>query len=204
LYGTPQAVTWPADGVTPSAVVTCTPFVTQNLRYSYGINGTTLKGLAGSTSPTPTQYYAAIYNENVKDNLKFTRIDDGRQAKVGDYFVMRYDNVCTSASSVGKDDGHMVAFNSTLTFVKNSDIGALYDVEIIDSTSAYHGSLDTRNVKKEANGTVDTGVGIGIMRLVLDPNNGSVLGYKWSQKATVTCFQNQSASAIGRFTKSLI
>ncbi|MBF2052114.1 MAG: hypothetical protein IGS03_01465 [Candidatus Sericytochromatia bacterium] len=78
-----------------------------------------------------------------------------------------------------------------------------YDLVILDSSSSYHATQDTRYLYPQSAQPfeADRGLGRGTMRFYADPQSGAVLGYKWSTGSASTCRPDQRKVVLGRLTK---
>lgn len=76
---------------------------------------------------------------------------------------------------------------------------AQYSIEIIDTTTSYHGTADTR-YKSEVGGANDQGVGQGTMRLHVNPTTSAVVGQSWSTSSGSAYYGNAKRDVvIGRY-----
>jgi hypothetical protein len=155
-----------------TAVSVCATFVTMLLAHSYGLTDAQFVAKTGSKSPNPLAYWNTIAKGS-----GFTRVTKIEQLVAGDLVAIRYPFGSTPSGHV-----QMVASVGPFQLKANSKqkflateraIYGFFDVGVIDSSSSYHGPLDTRFQKP---GGIGRG---GVYRVFVDVNL-SVLGYTWS------------------------
>ena len=203
-YGDPAKLSWQgSNGLAYSTNRSkCASLVTQLLEKAYDPD---FVGWFGCTSPHAAAYHDAIEVEDGFDLIE--SIDDVRP---GDIVAIRYDDAgCTDLAcgsfSGCTTSGHVaiVAALPTLRAPVSPLVAGTvqYAVTIIDSSSAYHGTGDTR-YHSEALGADDRGVGRGAMRLYVDSGDPGrpIVGHSWSN-ASGSPFQPLSKRdlVIGRY-----
>jgi hypothetical protein len=184
----PSTITW--SGNTSSARTVCATFLTLLLEHSYGWTDSTFTTWMGTTSPTAATYHDAIVKQN-----GFLNIPHVTNIAVGDVFAAKYYDSKTIT-------GHIMIFASTprlRTATAPLENGTTqYEIDVIDSSSSYHGSTDTRVL---ANGATMTGVGKGIMRLYANAD-GTIAGHTWSTSSSSTYYtQSVRNVVIGRLNR---
>jgi hypothetical protein len=174
-YGSPTSVLWKGvDGATSSNNSVCATFLTTLLKRAYNLTNANLKSWTGSTSPS-----AELYHELVRTENGFTRIDAVDDLQLGDIIAIDYRDGSSStghvavASSLPVDQGIVMVNDVPMQ---------RYDVSVIDSSKSYHGTSDTRWLKKDGT-KADEGVGEGLMRIYADPVTGAVPGHSWSDSS---------------------
>ena len=191
VYGTPAAINW--NGAQSTAVTECSSFVTLLWKHTYGWTNGTFSKWMGSTSPN-----AAIYHDTISKQNGFALVSTVDQIRPGDIIAIVYYPEYQSPS------GHVMIVqdlpqpNNTKPFITNT---AQWTIPVIDSSSSYHGTTDTRY-------SHPGGIGHGIFRLYTKPN-GTVSGYNWSLLSTSTNTYYPQATTtssghhlvIGRLTK---
>lgn len=174
VYNTTGSLTNRIDwvGSPRTAISTCASFMTMLLKHSYGLTDAQFTTRLGNLSPSPPQYYQGIVNQS-----GFTRITSVSQLVAGDVVGIRYPTGSSPTghvmmvTSVG---ALQLRSKSTQTFLATEPtIYGFYDVTVLDSSSTYHGSTDTRYTKPG-------GVGRGGKYRVFVDSKLRVLGYTWS------------------------
>jgi len=188
------AVYWAGDdSAHPSqyeATSDCSFFVDTTMEKGYAWTAASLKSwlcttaMPCSTRPLAKHYYNAVLNES-----NFTIVPKVAQVQRGDLIAVRYDT--------GTDTGHVMwADSAPRSAGTATDSGGatiyLYDVDVIDSSSTYHGSTDLRYT----NG-IDHGIGKGTIRLIAYADN-DVAGYRWSTISSSVSYINGDGQ--GRWT----
>lgn len=190
VYGTPTEVLWKGtDGPVSKNKSVCSTFVTALLKKAYGFSSSYVKTWLGKSSPS-----AAIYHDAIETGNGFVRIHEVASLEAGDVIAMEYRD--GSAST-----GHVMIASSTPVdkglVTKNGVQLRLYEVTVIDSSSSYHGKLDTRYVNKDG-ASPDNGVGEGWTRIYADPTTGAVAGYSWSTVSASTFYPTPTTADSGR------
>jgi len=222
-YSSAKTMVWPGEGLTSNATV-CAPLVSLALKHSYasqGLSSTAFKGMTGgSSSPYPSQYYQAFqnapvgYDSQTQTHWQFQQIFSLFSLQAGDLIAMDYmdaENGCAldknpdQTSSSSSANGHMAVLEAISEPVAETMPGTgvaslRFDLVVLDSSSSYHGSQDTRVLYPESQApfVADQGLGRGTMRFYADPQTGTVLGYKWSTGSSSTCLPSQRRVAFGR------
>ncbi len=186
-YGEPSAVSWKGDNGkrTSSNNTKCGSLVSQVLRRAYEPE---MKSWAGCNSPNAKTYHDLIEDEKGFDLISF--IDD---VEPGDVMAIEYLDAGCKNHGCGTVEGCVASGHTALVAAKpvhHAPTAPLvpgtlqYSVEIIDSSSSYHGTADTR-YQSEADKSHDRGVGRGTMRLYVDAEDPDhpVVGYTWSLDA---------------------
>ena len=172
VYGTsPTYLTWPGvNGATAYTNRTeCSSFATRVFKQAYGWSDTDFKTWFGSSSPTAAKYHDAIVAGN-----QFVAVPLVSDLQSGDIIAVKYlDGTTTSTGHVMMATGPVSPRTATAPYVSGT---TQYVVEVIDSSQTGHGPTDTR---LRPDGTWQTGVGIGILRLYADAT-GTIVGYTWS------------------------
>jgi len=179
----------------------CASFVSALLTQVYDED---LQGWMGCSSPVAQRYFDTIEAED-----GFEEIPTAWGIEPGDLLVASYGCASTTCGSNGDDcpaTGHvMIAAGAP---VRRSSTRApvvegtfQYDLKVIDSSSSYHGSLDTR-YQSEADGSNDTGVGMGWIRLYVIPSTGEIAGYAWSTSSSSTYYDQATRPlVVGRYAR---
>jgi hypothetical protein len=164
----PSVIHWPDEASGPECRTDCSGFVDLLLRHSYPwATQEWLEATMGKKRPLAGDYYDAIMGH--KGFTIVERLDD---IQPGDFLVMKY--------PVDSDNtGHMMLVASAPKGRKSSEPlvsgTTQWEVSVIDETSSYHGTGDTRYSPDEKKG----GVGRGTFRLYAD-QDGKLAGYAWS------------------------
>lgn len=178
----------------------CSSFLSTLLTRAYAADMTEWMGCS---SPVAQRYFDAISAED-----GFTWIDSLSQIQPGDIIAISYGCAEATCGSVGScsSSGHVAIVSGVPRHRKTPTSpvveGTLqFDVPIIDSTSSHHGSIDTR-YESENDGSDDSGVGEGVMRLYLDPSDGSIAGYTWSTYSSSVYYdQGTRPLVVGRYAR---
>lgn len=181
-YDSDAYVYWEGyDGHTISQVrAMCSPFMAHLLVRAYKVD---MKSWMGCNVPLSATYHDTIVAEN-----GFKRITNIHDVLPGDIVAVSYldagcEDLTCGSYSFCTSTGHtsLVAGVPKLRAVPSEPFvwGTLqYEVLIIDSASGVHGPFDTR-YEAEADGSHDSGVGRGTMRIYTD-TSGVPVGYTWS------------------------
>jgi hypothetical protein len=146
------------------------------LQQAYGLTAAQIASeFGGDSTPNAARWYDTLALAPTNPNSFFDRMDEGVTGiQVGDFIAIRY----PAGESV---TGHVMVFDSlpvlstaTSPIIANT---VQYRVDIIDSTSAPHGSSDTRSPSS------DTGVGRGKIRLYYG-TDGYYKGFTWSTSSS--------------------
>ncbi|MBC8108992.1 MAG: hypothetical protein H7Z14_20570 [Anaerolineae bacterium] len=170
LYDTPSILQWAGvDGQTVyKNTSVCSTLITKLTMRAYGFTSSNFTQWTGETSPEAEDYYDAAITNN-----GFKRVMNIANLRVGDLFIAKYLDPEATVT------GHVTMVNQLPRFVSMTSTTRTYSMEVIDSSSSYHGSADTRNVIDPGTGETDTGIGIGTMRMITD-TNGLLIKYSWS------------------------
>jgi len=170
----PRWVRWKGDTFTPhsEAHTDCTGFIGSVLeRAGCSINRLPFISNSRNTLPTIDDYFDSISQQKT-----FKRIDIITDIFPGDIIVVKYN---IGNSGVRKTyPGHVMLVDA-VPAPRESDTKPIikgtkqWEVTILDSTPGYHGTTDTRY---RADGTKQTGVGRGVLRLYTS-EGGKVIGY---------------------------
>jgi hypothetical protein len=170
----------------------CSSFLTRLLKQAYGWSDSDFTQWFGSTSPTAELYHDAIQAQN-----GFAVVSNINDIQEGDVLAVKYlEEDATVTGHVMIADGVAVAYAANEPLVSDT---VQYELKIIDSSKSGHGSSDTRLM---SDGSWDTGVGSGKLRLYAD-NNGTVVGYSWSTVKASTYYSLRSTRhlVIGRLAR---
>jgi hypothetical protein len=175
--GVPLGVFWasdpnPAHPRQFSSTSDCSYFISATMKKAYGWTDATLKAwLCPATFPCTTRPLAKHYYNAIFHSSRFSIIRQAPQLSRGDLIAIRYGS--------GRDSGHVVWVDSqaSLSGTGTDANGATiyyYNVDVIDSSSTYHGTADLRAIHG-----IRHGIGRGTMRLVTYVD-GDLAGYTWS------------------------
>lgn len=170
-YGTnPNYIYWAGvnGAMTYENRTQCSSFVTRVLKQAYGLSDNDFLAWMGAKSPQ-----AAAYHDTIQAGINFIAIENVNDIQAGDIIAVKYPAGLSSTGHVMMARGKAVARNATSPLVRNT---VQYEIQIIDSSQSGHGPFDTR---LQADGSWDTGVGMGIFRLYADMT-GNIQGYTWS------------------------
>lgn len=150
----------------------CSFFVGATLKKAYGWSDAALKAwLCTSDVPCGTRPLAKNFYNAVLTQSRFSIVPKVSGIQRGDLLAIKYDSATDTGHTAWIDSAPRSAGTAT-------DSGGatiyLYDIDVIDSSSSYHGSGDTRYT----NG-IQHGVGKGTMRIITYAD-GDVAGYRWS------------------------
>ena len=174
---------------------TCSPFVTRVIKTAYGINDTTYKNWFGSTSPTSSQYHAAIVAQN-----HFQRMTTPESIQRGDLISVSY-LPCANKDTTGH---MMIAMSGAIKrMVATAPIIAgteQYEISIADSSSSTHQATDANGKVYADTRGEGSGAGIGTLRLYKDTQTGQIAGYAWSMSSASVFYSVNSCRviAVGR------
>jgi hypothetical protein len=204
FYGDPTAISWEGlNGLDYSTNRSkCATLVTQLFERAYNPD---YVEWFGCTSP-----HAAAYHDKIVAEDGFIRIKSIEDVEPGDIIAIEYlDAGCTEVAcgtfSTCKTSGHIAIvaeFPTARTASAPLVTGTVqYDVEIIDTSSSYHGTSDTRYMS-DVGGTHDQGVGQGTLRLYASSKdaNRPIVGHTWSTSSGSTYFSSSKRHVvIGRY-----
>jgi len=157
-----------------TAISVCGTFMTMLLKHTYNLTDAQFTAKTGSTSPNATKYHDAI-----QAGSGFTTITRVDQLVAGDVLAIKYPATMNSSGHVMMVQAvgeYQQRSNSKQEFLLNGaepTVTGYYDVTVIDSSSSYHGSSDTRASKPGGIGRN------GIFRVYVD-NSFAITGYTWS------------------------
>lgn len=171
-----QALSWPSGGAGIYSVrADCSGFVTRSLMKAFGLTADDMVAWMGSKGPS-----SARYHDNILAGNNFQRIQKASDIRRGDIVAMKY----IDKTSGGTGHTMIAARGAELrpAPTRPEIAGTVqYELRIIDSTSSPHGTPDTDTRKGTgANGSDQTGAGLGTMRLYADASSGVITGYTWS------------------------
>ena len=199
-YESTSQVVWPAPGVTASNKTVCGQFVTRLIQKSYNRTDSDFFRCIGSTSP-----YAKTYHDWFKSNqtcssalahqhVKATVVNKVSDWLAGDLIAIK--NITVEANNTG----HMAMVSAAPVVLWEANGVRAYAVDVIDSTSSPHDTLDTRVTRPDGNHD-DTGVGEGTMLIFASSQNDTVTGHCWSTDAGSTEYtQAQKSLVAARLT----
>lgn len=202
-YGSPASLAWSHDPANPSATVAtafvkCGAFAAKEFIVGGGLTEDDVDALTTSPSPEAALWYDAIVADTTVGDLSLFEVDMDELER-GDLLVAKYGS--------GEDSGHVMLVSSirstalghSLSLVPASPANATDDkwlLVIADSTKTPHGTepsataaamgvvWDTRHKNKDADGTVDKGVGIGTVVVYTNATTGAITGWRWSYNGT--------------------
>lgn len=204
FYGDPTAISW--EGINGLDYSTnrskCATLVTQLFERAYDPD---YVAWFGCTSP-----HAASYHDKIEVEDGFTLIESILDVQPGDIIAIEYlDAGCTNLTcgtfSTCTSTGH-VAIVSDVPKARTATAplvtGTLqYSVEIIDTSTSFHGTADTRYMS-DVGGAHDQGVGQGTMRLYVDAKDPThpIVGHSWSTSSGSAFHSNAKRDVvIGRY-----
>jgi len=202
FYGDPTKITWEGlNGLNYSTNRSkCATLVTQLFEKAYNPD---YVAWFGCTSPHAASYHDAI---EVEDG--FTLIESIKDVQPGDIIAIQYlDAGCTNLTCGGfstcTSTGHVAIvadFPKARTASAPLVTGTTqYSVDIIDTSTSYHGTLDTR-YQADVGSAHDQGVGQGTMRIYVNPNDSSIVGHSWSTSSGSAFYSNAKRDVvIGRY-----
>jgi cell wall-associated NlpC family hydrolase len=155
--------------------VDCSHYVNHILQDVFPRAYSSLEVSTGAQTPNSANYYNFFSHLSSNLKLDWNRVDDAKDLQPGDILVFRY-----RRSSGAVDGGHVMLVMDNPTM----DNGALL-VQVSDSAFAGHGD-DTRR---------GSGVGIGTLKLKINPYTGQPSAYAWEQDAP---WQSRVNIAMGR------
>jgi hypothetical protein len=146
----------------------CSSFATRVLKQAYSWSDSTFQAWMGSKSPT-----AAKYHDTIQAGNGFSLVQNIADIQPGDILAAKYPEGSSSTGHVMMAYGQAQPRTAAAPLVTGT---FQYELLVIDSSQSGHGPNDTRRMP---DGSWDTGVGIGTLRLYAD-NAGSITGYTWS------------------------
>jgi len=169
------------------ARVQCNSFHNKVLTHNYGLN---ILAWTGGLFNSPNA--AFIYDQIVAQN-QYTVVPSIHDVQVGDTIAIKYPPGRSTSGHIMFVHDVPTLRTATATFIPNTD---QYGVIIVDSTSTYHGPLDTRK-----DNALVGGVGRGEFRLYVDTNTEEIVGYTWSTYSTSDYeeLDSELVLVIGRF-----
>ena len=162
VYGTDPFIEW--DGAQSSARTECSSFLTLLWQHSFAWTKATFIDWTGHSSPV-----AAVYHDAIAAQNGFRQLQTIGELRPGDIIAIVY------YPEYQLPTGHMMIVQALPQPNMSSPIVAAtsqWTIPVIDSSSSYHGTTDTRYDHPG-------GIGRGIFRLYTNPN-GTVAGYTWS------------------------
>jgi hypothetical protein len=173
-YGTPTVLNWAGLDGAPAYKNTsvCSTLITKLTQRAYGFTNANFTAWTGETSPEAEDYYDAAMT-----NTGFQRVMNIASLRVGDLFVAKYLDPEATVT------GHVAMVNELPRLTGMTSTTRTYSMKIIDSSSSYHGSADTRNIIDPTTGETDDGIGEGTMRVITDAA-GLLIKYSWSTLAS--------------------
>ncbi len=199
-YGDPTQITWEgSNGLNHSTNRSkCATLVTQLFERAYNPD---YVAWFGCTSP-----HAASYHDAIEAEDGFTRIASILDVKPGDIIAIQYNDAgCTNLTcgtfSTCTSTGH-VAMVADVPRARTASAPLVsgttqYSLEIIDTSTSYHGTDDTR-YQSEVGGANDQGVGQGTMRLYV--KNSAIVGHSWSTSSGSAYYSSAKRDVvIGRY-----
>lgn len=200
-----QALSWPSDGGGIYSVrADCSGFVTRSLMKAFGFTADDMVAWMGSKGPS-----SARYHENILGGNNYQRIERASEVRRGDILAIKYIANTDSGNTSGGTGHTMIAASAPVlraTSTRPEIAGTVqYELRIIDSTSSPHSAGDTRE-GTGANGSDQTGAGLGTMRLYADASSGVITGYTWSLSTGSTYYTATSPAddarslVVGRMT----
>lgn len=167
VYGTdPSYIEW--NGAQSSARTECSSFVTLLWRRTYGWSASSFKSWTGQSSPE-----AAVYHDTIARHDGFIEVTTVGAILPGDVIAIVY------YPEYQAPTGHVMIVdaapqpNSSAPLVPGTD---QWTVDVVDSSSTYHGSADTRHDHPG-------GIGRGTFRLYTNAD-GTFAGHTWSLLGT--------------------
>ena len=194
VYGTdPSYIDWAGDR--SSARTECSSFLTLLWQHSYGWTPATFHEWTGHSSPEAAVYHDAIAQQN--DFIELKNVD---RIQPGDIIAIVYYPEYQSPTGHAMIVEHAPQAHSSNPLVDGT---LQWTIDVIDSTSSYHGSTDTRVAHPG-------GIGRGVFRLYTDVG-GAFAGYTWSLLGTsLASYYPQATSTnsghhlvVGRLVKSI-
>jgi hypothetical protein len=166
---------WPGiDGATEYGLHSdCSDFVALLLEHSYHFTPRQMRALTGKERPLANTWHDAI--EAGRGGL--SEVKTVSEVRPGNILAIRYPPGEADTGHVMLVDGPPVRREPSAPVEPGT---VQWDVTVIDSSKSGHGPTDTRH--RHADGTSDTGVGRGVVRLYSNPD-GTVAGYSWSDSA---------------------
>lgn len=190
VYGSHSTIV-EQDGVL-HARTRCGGYVAIVLQHAYGtVTSSVLRGLTGSASPTSQQWSDAIERGATYSEVAGTfRV--GKRATIDE---VASGDVFASVYELPDATGHTMIVDSTrldaagvATPIPGVPTADRWRVRIHDSTSAPHGSSDSRALSR------GTGIGNGWIYVFADSETGAIVGWTWSTNSRVT-FQTTAPAA---------
>lgn len=193
----PTVVTW--AGINGANIYqnrsTCSPFVTRVIKTAYDISDTSYKNWFGSTSPSSSQYHAAILAQN-----HFQRIMTPEGIQRGDLISVNY-LPCANKDTTGH---MMIAMSSAIK--RSIDTAPIiagteqYEISIADSSSSSHQATDAGGKIYNDTRGEGSGAGMGTLRLYKDTQTGQIAGYTWTVSSASVFYSTNSCRvvAVGR------
>ncbi|GGJ39535.1 hypothetical protein [Deinococcus roseus] len=178
VHGTPNVTWYDANvaGSVTQSYTDCSGLFGELLKKAYNAD---LKTWFGKSRPTA----ADVFN-TIDAQTHFLKVGKATDLQAGDVIAMKYLDPDATAT------GHVMVVAAAPTLFQNADqTNPLpnpselsnyeeYLVKVIDSSSAYHGTQDTRY--NSTSKTAYPGAGSGYFRLYASKTDKSILGYTWS------------------------
>lgn len=177
-----------------AATSDCSFFINATMKKAYAWTNTSLKSWLCTSALPCTRPQAKHYFNAILTESRFTIVPKATGIQRGDLIAIKYDS--------GDNTGHVMWLDSAPRAAGTTkDAGGakiyLYDVDVIDSSSTYHGSADLR-----ATNGVGQGIGKGTIQIITYAD-GEVAGYKWSTWSGSTQYINGDGqghwAVVGRY-----
>ena len=172
----------PAHPAQYAATSDCSYFLNATMKKAYSWTDASLKAwLCPASLPCGTRPLAKHYYNAVIEESRFAIVPKISGVSRGDLLAVKYDSDSNSghvmwASAAPRAAGTALDGGGATIY--------LYDVDVVDSSSTYHGSADLR-----ATNGIGHGVGKGTVQ-VITYADGDVAGYKWSTWSGSTKYIN--------------
>lgn len=163
-----EIISWGGVGEKAVCHADCSGLISAFLLHSKIFSEEQLNKNLGSSRPLAKHYHDAIIHQ--RGFKEITKIDEVRP---GDIIAIKYPPGSASTGHVMMVASLPLKRTPTEPLVKNS---IQYEIEIIDSTSAGHGTSDSRRLDS---GKYCEGLGKGVYRIFTD-EKGVFVGHTWS------------------------
>lgn len=156
----------------------CSDFLNLLLEHTYHFTAAQYKQWTGHSRPTAAEWYEAVLRGG-----GMNRIESFRDARIGDYLIVKYPPGQANTGHVMLICDRPQPRQATRPLEPDT---VQWDVPVIDSSESGHGVKDTR---RRPDGGYNRGVGQGTLRIYTHPD-GKIAGYTWSVES-VSVFRSR-------------
>jgi len=169
FYSSDKILNWGAYP-TCEARVQCNSFHNMVLNHCYALN---IYEWTGRRFYSPN---AAFIHDQIVLQNQYTVVSSIHNLQVGDTIAIKYPAGWSTSGHIMFVHDVPELRTATAPLIPDTD---QYGVMVVDSSSGYHGTWDTRKGNE-----FEEGVGLGEFRLYVDTTTEQIIGYTWSTYAS--------------------